>query len=85
MLISYIFGALYRKIDYRLKVVAETSADEDFETDLQKLIPDGLIGRFDLDAPFDSHPNRLDGCETFVKVKTLAALSMTPNARAQKF
>ena len=25
------------------------------------------------------------GCETFVEVKTLAALSMTPNARAQKF
>ncbi len=64
---------------------AETNADEDFETNLQKLIPYGLIDRFDLDAPFDSPPNRLDGCETFVKVKTLAALTMTPNARAQKF
>ena len=64
---------------------AETSADEDFETNLQKLIPDGLIGRFDLDAPFDSSPNRLNGCETFVEVKTLAALYVTPNARAQKF
>ena len=67
------------------KIGAETSADEDFETNLQKLISDGLIGRFDLDAPLDSPPNRLDGRETFVELKTLAALSMTPNARAQKF
>ena len=40
-----------------LKAGAETSADEDFETNLQKLIPGGLIGRFDLDAPLDSPPN----------------------------
>ena len=64
---------------------AATGTDKDFETNLQKLIPDGLIGRFDLDAPFDSPPNRHDGCETFLEVKTLAALSMTPNARALKF
>ena len=64
---------------------AATASDKDFETNLQKLIPDGLIGRFDLDAPFDSPPNRHDGCETFLEVKTLAALSMTPNARALKF
>jgi hypothetical protein len=68
-----------------LKVGAETSDDEDFEANLQKLIPDGQIGRIDIDAPLDSPPNRLDGCETFVEVKKLAALSMTPNARAQKF
>ena len=37
----------------------KTGTDEDFETNLQKLIPDGLIGRFDLDTPFDSPPNRL--------------------------
>ena len=41
-----------------------TGTDKDFETNLQKLIPDGLIGPFDLDAPFDSPPNCLDGCET---------------------
>ena len=62
-----------------------TRTDEDIEKNLQKLIPDGLIGRFDLDTPFESPPNRLDGCETLVEVKTLAALSMTPDARAQKF
>ena len=44
-----------------LKAGAETSDDEDFETNLQKLIPDDLIGRFNLDAPFDSSPIRLDG------------------------
>ena len=44
-----------------------------------------LIGRFNLDAPFESPPNRLDACETLVEVKTLAALTMIPNARAQKF
>ena len=52
---------------------------------LQKLIPDGVVSRFDLDVPFETPPNRLDGCETLVEVKTLAALTMTPNARAQKF
>jgi hypothetical protein len=62
-----------------------TRADDDIEKNLQKLIPDGLIGRFDLDAPFKSPPNRLDGCETLVEVNTLAALTMTPNARTQKF
>jgi hypothetical protein len=62
-----------------------TRTTEDIEKNLQKLIPDGLIGRFDLDTPFESPPNRLDGCETLVEVKTLAALSMTPDARAQKF
>ncbi len=40
------------------------------------MIPDGWIGRFLLDAPFNSPPNRLDDCETFVEFKTLA------NARA---
>ena len=62
-----------------------TGVTEDIEKSLQKLIPDGLIGRFNLDAPFESPPNRLDACETLVEVKTLAALTMTPNARAQKF
>ena len=56
---------------------AATGTDIDFETNQYKLIPHGLIGRFDLDAPFDSPPNRIDGCETFVEVKTLADLSMT--------
>ena len=58
---------------------------DDSVKNLQKLIPDGVVSRFDLDAPFESPPNRLDGCETLVEVKTLAALTMTPNARAQKF
>ena len=49
-----------------------------------KIIPDGLIGRFLLDAPFNSPPNRLDDCETFVEFKTLASLVITPNARAQQ-
>ena len=47
-------------------------------------IPDGLIGRFLLDAPFNSPPNRHDDCENFVEFKTLASLAITPNARAQK-
>ena len=38
------------------------------------MIPDGWIGRFLLDAPFNSPPNRLDDCETFVEFKTLASL-----------
>ena len=42
------------------------------------------IGRFLLDAPFNSPPNRLDDCETFVEFKTLASLAITPNARAQQ-
>jgi hypothetical protein len=65
--------------------LSATGVTEDIEKGLQKLIPDGLIGRFILDAPFESPPNRLDACETLVEVKTLAALTMTPNARAQKF
>ena len=51
---------------------------------LQKMIPDGLIGRFLLDAPFNSPPNRLDDCETFVELKILASLAVTPNARVQQ-
>ena len=47
------------------------------------MIPDGLIGRFLLDAPF-TPPNRIDDCETFVEFKSLASLAITPNARAQK-
>ncbi len=54
--------------------------DDDIEKNLQKMIPDGLIGRFLLDAPFNSPPNRLNDCETFVEFKTLASLAMTPNA-----
>ena len=50
-----------------LNVGAETRGDDDFEKNLQKMIPDGLIGRFLLDAPFNSPPNRLDDCETFVE------------------
>ena len=48
------------------------------------MIPDGLIGRFLLDALFNSPPNRLDDCETFVEFKTLASLAITSNARAQQ-
>ena len=40
---------------------------------------------FLIKSNLDSPPNRLDGCEIFVEVKTLAAISMTLNARAQKF
>ena len=47
----------------------KVSDDKYFETNLQKLIPDGQIGRINLDAPLDSPTNRLDGCETFVEVK----------------
>ena len=39
---------------------------------------------FHLDAPFNSPPNRLGDCETFVEIKTLASLAITPNARAQQ-
>ena len=67
-----------------LNVGAETRGDDDIEKNLQKMIPDGWIGRFLLDAPFNSPPNRLDDCETFVEFKTLASLAMTPNARAQQ-
>jgi hypothetical protein len=48
------------------------------------MIPDGWIGRFLLDDPFNSPPNRLDDCETFVELKTLASLALTPNARARQ-
>ena len=48
------------------------------------MIPDGLIGRFLLDASFNSPPNRLDDCETFVEFKTFASLAVTLNARAQQ-
>ena len=64
--------------------LAETRGDDDIEKNLQKMIPDGLIGRFLLDAPFNSPPNRLDDYETFVEFQTLASLAMTPNARAQQ-
>jgi hypothetical protein len=62
----------------------ETRANDDIEKNLQKMIPDGWIGRFFLDAPFNSPPNRLDDRETFVEFKTLASLAMTPNVRAQQ-
>ena len=50
------------------------------------MILDGLIGLFFLlDAPpFNSPPNRLDDCETFVEFKNLASLAMTPNAKTQQ-
>ena len=79
---SSVFYACNRAFRDCLKTGAETGADDIFEINFQKLIPDGLIGRFGLDAPFDYPPNRLDGCETFVEVKTLATLSMTPSTRA---
>ena len=62
----------------------ETRGDDHIEKNLQKMIPIGWIGRFLLDVPFNSPPNRLDDCETFVQFKTLASLAMTPNARAQQ-
>ena len=49
-----------------------------------KLIPDGWIGRSLLDAPFNSPPNRLDDCETFLEFKPFTSLAMKPNARAQQ-
>ncbi len=55
----------------------------DIEKNLQKIIPDGWIGRFILDAPF-LPPNRLDDCETFVGFEPMASLSMTSNVRTQQ-
>ena len=63
---------------------AETRGDDDIEKNLQKMSPDGWIRRLLLDASFNSPPNRLDDCETFVEFKTLASLAMTRNARAQQ-
>ena len=67
---------------------AETRGDDDVEKNLQYMNMDGWmdgwIGRFLLDAPFNSPPNRLDNCENFVELKTLASLAMTPNAIAQQ-
>ena len=45
-------------------VGAETRGDDDIEKNLQKMILDGLIGRFLIDVPFNSPPNRLDDYET---------------------
>jgi len=45
-----------------------TRATDDTEKNLQKLIPDGLIGRFNLDDHFESPLNRQDACETMVEV-----------------
>ena len=67
-----------------LNVGAKARGDDDIEKNLQKMIPDRLIGRFFLDAPFNLPPNRLDDCETFVEFKTLASLVMTPNSIAQQ-
>ena len=67
-----------------LNVGTETRGDDDVKENLQKMIPDGWIGRFFLDAPFNSPPNRLDDRETFVEFKTLASLAMSPNVRAQQ-
>ena len=67
-----------------LNVGTETRGDDDIEKNLQKMISDVWIGRFFLDAPFNSPPNRLDDRETFVEFKTLASLAMTPNVRAQQ-
>ena len=67
-----------------LHVGAETRGDDDIENNLQNMISDGLIGYFLLDAPFNSPPNRLDDCETFVEFKTLASLAIAPNARTQQ-
>ncbi len=67
-----------------LKVGAETRGDDDTEKNLQKMITDGWIKCLLLDAPFNSPPNRLDDCETFVEFKTLVSLAMTPNTRAHQ-
>ena len=66
--------------------MGRTRAALKWELRQEVTIPDGLIGRFLLDASFNSPPNRLDDCETFVEFKTLASLAMTPNtnARAQQ-
>ena len=50
-----------------------------------KAAPDGLIGPINPDTPFESAPNRQVACENLVEVTILAALTMTPNARAHKF
>ncbi len=34
-------------------------------------------------APFNSPPNHLDGCETFVELKTLTSFAMTPKNECQ--
>ena len=52
-----------------LNIGAVRQRYDDVEKNLQKMIPDGWIGRFLLDAPFHSPPNRLDDCESFVEFK----------------
>ena len=52
-----------------LDVGAETRGDDDIEKNLQKMIPDRWIGRFLLDAPFNSPPNRFYDCETLLSSK----------------
>ena len=69
---------------YKGNLYMGTETRGDDEKNLQKMIPDGWIGRFLLDALFNSPPNRLDDCEAFVEFKTLASLAITPNARAQQ-
>ena len=46
-----------------LNVGGATRGDDDIEKNLQKMIPDGWIGRFLLDAQFNSPPNRLEDCD----------------------
>jgi hypothetical protein len=49
-------------------VGTETRGDDNIEKNLQKLIQSDWIGRFLLDVRFNSPPNRLDDCETFVEI-----------------
>ena len=73
-----------RRTLFGRKRIHRTRELTDWVCPTSQVAPDGLIGRFLLGAPFNSPPNRLGGCETFVEFKTLASLAMTPNARAQQ-
>ncbi len=57
-----------------LTVEAETRGGDNIEKSLEKMIPGEWIGRFLLNAPFNSPPNCLGDCEAFVKFKTLRRL-----------
>ncbi len=58
-----------------MRELRQERGDDDIEKNFQKVIPDGWIGSFLVDAPFNSPPNRLNDCETFVEFKALASLS----------
>ena len=61
--------------------------NDETSINIQKIIPDGIIDARGMGTlgPYDNPPNRLNGFETLVEMKTVASLGESNEAREKRF